>query len=212
LVEKALKLGAPDLGTSEVFETLMGCAQADAKWNPNRENAYPKLDVHFKDLIVYDRDELAGVSYWSVNAAAIREQVTVNNKDWTVNYYEPTTRAGLVNPQNLLKKVPHSTAKMHFCPDLNDCGLLPNGDLALCCMDFGLKHVIGNLREQTIDEIYKGPIFKKILQSFSDPSVDSLCRVCESSLHKESDTYARNHFLRVYKDDPEGLELVNAIR
>lgn len=32
--------------------------------------------------------------------------------------------------------------------------LLPNGDVYLCCMDFGLKHRLGNLLTQPYEEIY----------------------------------------------------------
>jgi len=31
--------------------------------------------------------------------------------------------------------------------------LLPNGDISLCCMDYSLDHILGNLFTQEYDEI-----------------------------------------------------------
>lgn len=33
--------------------------------------------------------------------------------------------------------------------------LLPNGDVVLCCMDYSLKHVLGNLNKQSYDSIIR---------------------------------------------------------
>ena len=45
----------------------------------------------------------------------------------------------------------------------SDCGealnkniLLPDGTVLLCCMDFGMKHVLGNLLTQSYEEICNG--------------------------------------------------------
>lgn len=62
--------------------------------------------------------------------------------------------------------------------------LLPNGDVVLCCMDYDLKHVLGNLTTQTTTEIRRGEAFKRILienarDEFSDCS---LCRTCTDAV------------------------------
>ena len=38
---------------------------------------------------------------------------------------------------------------------MNHNVLLPNGDVVLCCMDFGMQHVLGNLKRQSYEEILK---------------------------------------------------------
>ena len=35
--------------------------------------------------------------------------------------------------------------------------MLPNGDLVLCCMDFGLQHILGNIFEQEYNDIIPNP-------------------------------------------------------
>jgi radical SAM protein with 4Fe4S-binding SPASM domain len=57
--------------------------------------------------------------------------------------------------------------------------LLPNGDLAICCMDYGLKHIIGNLLEQDIDEIYTGKAFWDFIKT-TKQNRGSLCHKCKA--------------------------------
>jgi len=49
--------------------------------------------------------------------------------------------------------------------------MLPNGDVSLCCMDYSLKFIIGNLLEQSYEEIAPKP------QSCFD-----MCRFCENGV------------------------------
>jgi len=60
--------------------------------------------------------------------------------------------------------------------------LLPNGDVALCCMDYKLKHILGNLLElKNYDDLFKSGEFQKIKKGLKDNSVDILCRTCENA-------------------------------
>jgi len=54
--------------------------------------------------------------------------------------------------------------------------LLPNGDVSLCCMDYGLEHILGNLLEQEYNDILPEPY-----------SCFKLCRLCENGISPESD-------------------------
>jgi hypothetical protein len=54
--------------------------------------------------------------------------------------------------------------------------LLPNGDVSLCCMDYGLDHILGNLLEQEYNDILPEPY-----------SCFKLCRFCENGISPESD-------------------------
>lgn len=47
--------------------------------------------------------------------------------------------------------------------------LLPNGDVTLCCMDYGLKHILGNLHESSYEDVV--PV---------DNTPFELCRHCEN--------------------------------
>lgn len=75
------------------------------------------------------------------------------------------------------------TGKLHCSmtpgPRINHNVLLPNGDVLLCCMDYGHKHVIGNLLENTYDELFESDQYKEVMLGLSDDNADILCRTCE---------------------------------
>ena len=52
--------------------------------------------------------------------------------------------------------------------------LLPNGDVSLCCMDYGLEQILGNLFESEYDEIMPKPF-----------SCFDLCNYCENAVKPE---------------------------
>ena len=60
--------------------------------------------------------------------------------------------------------------------------LMPNGDVVLCCMDYNLKHVIGNLLTQTYDEVMNGKPLQDIIEINEDPKFDkcSICKSCQN--------------------------------
>jgi FkbM family methyltransferase len=49
--------------------------------------------------------------------------------------------------------------------------MLPNGDIALCCMDYGLDHITGNIYEQSYEDVIPEPY-----QCFE------LCKYCENAM------------------------------
>lgn len=55
--------------------------------------------------------------------------------------------------------------------DLYHNVVMPNGDVSLCCQDYGLRHILGNILEQEYEQIIPRP-----LQCFS------LCRTCENGV------------------------------
>lgn len=66
--------------------------------------------------------------------------------------------------------------------ELNRNVLLPDGTVLLCCMDYGMKHILGNLREQSYDEIMNGGEMQRIKKCMNDELKDDiLCRSCALS-------------------------------
>ena len=65
--------------------------------------------------------------------------------------------------------------------DLNHWVLLPDGTVVLCCMDFGLKHPLGNLLTDNYDDIIAKKEYQSIISAMSDEKVDIICRKCTSS-------------------------------
>jgi uncharacterized Fe-S cluster-containing radical SAM superfamily protein len=75
------------------------------------------------------------------------------------------SRAGLLHigrELEVVKSGPFRCAKFDFGKPV----LVPGGDLALCCQDFALEYVIGNLHRKTFEEIMQdSPVRKRVLET-----------------------------------------------
>ena len=61
--------------------------------------------------------------------------------------------------------------------------LFPNGDVGLCCMDWGRKHVLGNLLISDYVSIFKSDEYMRVQRGMKDDSVDIICRYCEAYVY-----------------------------
>ena len=75
--------------------------------------------------------------------------------------------------QDRFKHMDHGAQEMTCgcVEDLYHNVVLPNGDVSLCCMDYGLKHIIGNIFEQDYDDIIPAPF-----------TTFKLCQTCENGI------------------------------
>lgn len=64
--------------------------------------------------------------------------------------------------------------------NLNHNVLLPNGDVVLCCMDYSMRHVLGNLLRQSYEAVVDGEAASAVKRSLHDGS-NSLCRRCTAA-------------------------------
>ena len=58
--------------------------------------------------------------------------------------------------------------------------LLPNGDVTLCCMDYGLQHVLGNLLSDDYDALLRSDELLRVRKGLKDESEEILCRYCDA--------------------------------
>jgi hypothetical protein len=60
--------------------------------------------------------------------------------------------------------------------------LLPDGSVVLCCMDYDLKHVIGNLLTQSYEEVMQGKPLLDLIAVNEAPEFNkcSICKSCEN--------------------------------
>ncbi len=93
--------------------------------------------------------------------------------------HKPLTTRGNLVPEKVLKPVGRYTGTITCVRSKGYTVLLPNGEVTLCCMDYGLKHKLGNLKQQDYPSLYESQEYKKILRGLEDPSEDILCRVCD---------------------------------
>jgi hypothetical protein len=57
--------------------------------------------------------------------------------------------------------------------------LLPSGHVALCCMDYGLDHVLGNLLKVDYHSLHRGRRFLRVLRESVKGGESILCGRCE---------------------------------
>lgn len=66
-----------------------------------------------------------------------------------------------------------------FCDNRLDCNvLLPNGDLLICCMDYGMKHIFGNLLDEPYEKVLDSASANKVRNSMIYGSQKTLCHYC----------------------------------
>lgn len=91
-------------------------------------------------------------------------------------------RAGnLDDPQLFKREYLSGPVSCSICRNLDHNVLLPDGTLLLCCMDYSMKHVLGNLLENSYEEILNGNEAKRIKRVMSEAEGDILCRRCPSA-------------------------------
>jgi hypothetical protein len=91
-------------------------------------------------------------------------------------HYGLHSRAGNVKHLSQLKN--HGPLRCRVAPGLDENVLLPDGSLALCCQDWGLQHVVGDLTRQTWEEIHAGEAMQEMRRVMSDGE-PCLCQTCE---------------------------------
>ncbi|WP_262690705.1 radical SAM/SPASM domain-containing protein [Kordiimonas aestuarii] len=97
------------------------------------------------------------------------------------------SRAGNVPQDNEIDVTQERLETIHMqgpitCDRLNGNVLLPNGNVALCCMDFGLRHVIGNLATDSYEDLFTSPEYKRVQQQMLSGGQDILCRTCHKAV------------------------------
>jgi len=98
--------------------------------------------------------------------------------DRTVSIGQVFTRAGNVTIDD--RPAPRRRKGRIRCErNLRQNILLPNGDVLLCCMDYGMNHVLGNLKEQDYESLFRGREFQLVEQGLADESEEILCRYCD---------------------------------
>lgn len=102
-----------------------------------------------------------------------------------ITYVNVNNRAGNVRINESYKPV-NKGRVLHECQDFHHNILLPNGDVALCHMDWSLRHILGNLMTDKYNDLYSGEPFQRIFADLQDPDADILCRQCEKDLVKRN--------------------------
>ena len=91
-----------------------------------------------------------------------------------------TSRSGLISFMPSVWKTGPITCRSAFYPNkFNRNVMLPNCDVLLCCMDYGLEHQIGNLLEIEYESLFTSDIHDKVLKASLTEEECFICRKCE---------------------------------
>lgn len=91
---------------------------------------------------------------------------------------EFNTRAGIIAENQINKFGKKIICGYNIPPEI-----LPNGDVLLCCMDFGVKHKIGNIFKESFEKILSSDSLKKIINTMSLKEEGKiLCHTCEAAI------------------------------
>ena len=178
-----------------VYTTTVGMLPSDVK---NIESVpFRRFSVHLADKERYANIEI-NESYLETIDAVINSKIT-NREYMTMGELHPKvkqlirkripktrmiSRAGNLNlgvyppiPLRLMGPIFCRSAGSRFDHNV----LLPNGDVLICCMDYGMQHVLGNLMSSDYMAIFNGSEFFKLKRGLHDDSIDILCRYCENA-------------------------------
>ena len=78
--------------------------------------------------------------------------------------------------------------------------LLPNGDVTLCAMDYGLTCVIGNLTRMDYNTLFTNNEFKKIYNKIKSYDDDIICRHCNQAI-PEQEIEDRRNIVKKHNDE-----------
>lgn len=165
----------------DLFTTFDG---ASLDWIPRIAAAHPDhLEVHTPDN--HGIAHLPANPEWEAVFAEAHRRLDITG--WSrmsaANGFVNNLRAG-----NVEGSKPPRVVGPFYCSRLTppDFILLPNLDVQLCCMDWRLKHRIGNLGTQTWQEMLDSPERQRVLANRHRMSGDTLCRTCTFAVSVKS--------------------------
>ena len=83
---------------------------------------------------------------------------------------------------------------------LNHNILLPNGDVCMCCMDYGMDYIFGNLIRSDYNSLFESKEFHDIQEKMRAEDSNIMCRNCNVSIH-EKDVIEDPHIQILFCDN-----------
>jgi MoaA/NifB/PqqE/SkfB family radical SAM enzyme len=105
------------------------------------------------------------------------------NTKFEIHFYEVMDRAGAI-PLGLHPKTPHK--HLRGCEQTGSrvvqwVHITPLADCVLCCQDYKDQYIVGNLKQQNLDEILSGPrmaLMRRWVYGIEEAPADFICRGC----------------------------------
>jgi radical SAM protein with 4Fe4S-binding SPASM domain len=88
-------------------------------------------------------------------------------------------RAGQLEMEELSHHFQKGKIKCNLCNrQLNHNVLLPDGSVLLCCMDYGMEYVLGNLLTGCYTDLFTNGVHREIVQLMDNEESELICRRC----------------------------------
>jgi hypothetical protein len=168
-----------------LYSTLVGLNTKDVD---RLRRCNPEIVLHLPDNL--GNAKIPITEMYKNTLVAVLKQMRVTKFSVMNENFVSNQRAGLC--KNSIKIHRHG---LFWCHKLRypQFVMLPNCDVVLCSMDFGLKHKLGNLLNQSYAEITNSPYFEEIRNNRFDWDGNFLCRECLwGSIHRNIQEVAKN--------------------
>lgn len=128
---------------------------------------YELLDKNYKGSIHFDYFTQEGAMLYS---GASKTQGDINSRSDNIENIKTATHTGKV-----------------YCNEFRQFSnvVLPDGNVAVCCSDFSLKHIFGNLLQQKLSEIHNSEKTQNFIYQMLS-SHHSFCNNCEYAVAIEN--------------------------
>ncbi|HEY5961337.1 MAG TPA: SPASM domain-containing protein [Polyangiaceae bacterium] len=227
LVELASRLGFRVF----IFSTAVGMSLDDVERLSRIELAAPPTihlpdDSHYTRIAVTDAylDVLVELGRAFPDATYVcptfegeRANVHLRLQRWFPNGSDPRRsvhfdkavgRASQVSDRRVSPAIRHF-GRLGLCFRVAGPVLLPSGDLVLCCADYSMQHVLGNLLQDDLHTILMGTEYAQVLRALAQEDGAVLCRQCEYATPLESSDHGvRERLVKLFFDRPELLTLL----
>ncbi len=169
--------------TKEIIEEIFGHADFILHLPGNDETNIAIDDVYIDCLkLLFEKNKIdRRIKYISVPGGGINFKLAPYiSSDVTIDSY-CMDRAGNVE-QGIKSEYSGSLTCMRTYNRLDQNVMLPNGDLILCCQDWELRYVLGNLKDTTYIDILESKNADKIRKEMASGKEDMICCKCNYAL------------------------------
>ena len=116
-----------------------------------------------------------------------------------------------IAPKFIQKKGPlvcNKASKLGLTHELDENVLLPNGDVALCCNDYGLQNILGNLTKSSYSHLFNNKNYEKIVKEMKSEDSKIICRNCSFAMDEKVFDEEIHPFKKDYSNDPNALSII----
>jgi hypothetical protein len=227
---------AHDSGYSiKVFSTLVGLTVEDIdliKHIPFQtfqvhlpdEEMFAKIAVNkkylevVKKLITSNIKKLTGMTMGTLHPSIkeiLKTDITanvMNNRSGNIVRAELTENdLKFIDIKHERKKGPlvcDKASRISHMDKLDENVLLPNGDVALCCNDYGLKNILGNLTKSSYSSLFHNKNYENIVKEMKSEDSGIICRNCNFAINEKEFNEEIDSYNKKYSNNPNALSIV----